>query len=84
MSAARDTAGHLGGGLGDAVLRALFTKSPVGLLVFDTGLRIVHMNIAARNVRAFPVEEFLGFTLAEALQGFIRERAAAVEVMARE
>lgn len=84
VSAARDTAGHLGGGLGDAVLRALFTKSPVGLLVFDTGLRIVHMNIAARNVRAFPVEEFLGFTLAEALQGFNRERAAAVEVLARE
>ncbi|MFF1399412.1 PAS domain-containing protein [Streptomyces sp. NPDC058287] len=84
MSAAQDSAGHLSGGLGDAVLRALFTKSPVGLFVFDTGLRIVHMNVAARNVRAFPVEEFLGFTLAEALQGISRGRAEAVEALARE
>lgn len=57
-------------GLGDAVLDALFSQSPVGLHVYDRELRLVRVNTAARLMRQFPVDRFLGRTLSEILRVF--------------
>ncbi|MEV6015717.1 SpoIIE family protein phosphatase [Streptomyces sp. NPDC051997] len=46
--------------LDKAVLGALFSESTVGLHVFDTRLRLVRFNTAARFVKAFALEEALG------------------------
>ncbi|WP_406340618.1 PAS domain-containing protein [Streptomyces sp. NBC_01578] len=72
--------------MGDAILAALFTESPIGLHVLDTGLRLVYFNPAARHIRAFPVEELLGCTLSEMLRAFglEEEEAQGIEALARE
>ncbi|MFD8733809.1 SpoIIE family protein phosphatase [Streptomyces sp. NPDC059618] len=46
--------------LDKAVLGALFSESTVGLHVFDTRLRLVRFNTAARYVRAFALDQALG------------------------
>ncbi|MFF4648594.1 SpoIIE family protein phosphatase [Streptomyces sp. NPDC001380] len=52
--------------LGAAVLKALFTRSPVGLHVLDDRLRVVRVNKATRAMRGRTVEEFVGRHLTEA------------------
>lgn len=86
VSAPRDIPGRPGGDVGDAILAALFTESPIGLHVLDTGLRLVYFNPAARHIRAFPVEELLGCTLSEMLRAFglEEEEAQGIEALARE
>ncbi|MFE6064620.1 SpoIIE family protein phosphatase [Streptomyces sp. NPDC056431] len=66
-------------GLGDAVLDALFSQSPMGLHVYDQELRLVRVNTAARLMREFPVDRLLGRTLPEILQHFDITDPAAVE-----
>ncbi|WP_314614756.1 SpoIIE family protein phosphatase [Streptomyces stackebrandtii] len=66
-------------GLGDAVLDALFSQSPVGLHVYDRDLRLVRVNTAARLMREFPVDRLLGRTLPEILRSFDITDLAAVE-----
>ncbi|MFF5919892.1 SpoIIE family protein phosphatase [Streptomyces flavochromogenes] len=66
-------------GLGDAVLDALFSQSPVGLHVYDRELRLVRVGRATRLMRAFPVEQLLGRTLPEILRSFDITDPAAVE-----
>lgn len=65
--------------MGDAVLNALFSQSPVGLHVYDRELRLVRLNTAARLMRQFPVDRLLGRTLSEILRSFDIADAAAVE-----
>ncbi|MEY9872044.1 PAS domain S-box-containing protein [Streptacidiphilus sp. MAP12-33] len=55
------------GELGDAVMDALFSQSPVGLHVYDRDLRLVRVNTAARLVRELPADRLLGLTLDEIL-----------------
>ncbi|MFI9297067.1 SpoIIE family protein phosphatase [Streptomyces gardneri] len=66
-------------GLGDAVLDALFSQSPVGLHVYDQELRLMRVNTAARLIRKFPIDRLLGRTLPELLRAFDITDAAAVE-----
>ncbi|MGW2303143.1 SpoIIE family protein phosphatase [Streptomyces sp. NPDC001809] len=70
-------------GLGDAVLDALFSQSPMSLHVYDRELRLVRVNKAARLMREFPVDRFLGRTLAEILRSFDLPEPANVERAAR-
>jgi PAS domain S-box-containing protein len=60
MGASLGGHGRPGSELDEAVLRALFSESTVGLHVLDTQLRLVRFNTAARYVRAFALEEALG------------------------
>ncbi|MEU6950581.1 SpoIIE family protein phosphatase [Streptomyces sp. NPDC046316] len=69
--------------MGDAVLNALFSQSPVGLHVYDRELRLVRLNTAARLMRQFPVDRLLGRTLSEILRSFDIADPAAVERAAR-
>ncbi|WP_185909302.1 SpoIIE family protein phosphatase [Streptomyces sp. WAC01280] len=66
-------------GLGDAVLDALFSQSPVGLHVYDRELRLVRVNSAARLMRKVPIDRLLGRTLPELLRSFDIADPAAVE-----
>ncbi|MEU3481958.1 SpoIIE family protein phosphatase [Streptomyces sp. NPDC033753] len=66
-------------GLGDAVLDALFSQSPVGLHVYDRDLRLVRVNTAAGLMREFPVDRLLGRTLPEILRSFDITDLSAVE-----
>ncbi|MET8331994.1 SpoIIE family protein phosphatase [Streptomyces sp. NPDC005181] len=43
-----------------AILKALFTRSPVGLYVLDDELRVVRMSTATRGLRDTPVGHLLG------------------------
>ncbi|WP_392670195.1 SpoIIE family protein phosphatase [Streptomyces sp. LN785] len=71
--------------MGDALLTALFTESPIGLHILDTELRLVYFNPAARRIRAFPMEELLGCTLSEMLRAFgLEEEAEGIEALVRE
>ncbi|MFC9343946.1 SpoIIE family protein phosphatase [Streptomyces sp. NPDC057020] len=70
-------------GLGDAVLDALFSQSPLGLHVYDAELRLIRVNTAARLMREFPVDQVLGRTLPEILGSFDITDPAAVERAAR-
>ncbi|SEL80961.1 ATP-binding SpoIIE family protein phosphatase [Streptacidiphilus jiangxiensis] len=69
--------------LGDAVLDALFSQSPLGLHVYDRELRLVRVNTAAELMREFPVDRMLGHSLPEILRSFDVTDAAAVERAAR-
>ncbi|WP_052441303.1 SpoIIE family protein phosphatase [Streptacidiphilus anmyonensis] len=60
----------MGEGLGDALLGALFTQSPLGLQLYDPELRLVRVNSAARLVREVPDDRILGRSLREILQLF--------------
>ncbi|MFE7587130.1 SpoIIE family protein phosphatase [Streptomyces gardneri] len=70
-------------GLGDAVLDALFSQSPVGLQVYDQELRLIRVNTAARLIRKIPIDRLLGRTLPELLRSFDITDPAAVERAAR-
>ncbi|WP_329449867.1 PAS domain-containing protein [Streptomyces sp. NBC_01724] len=60
-------------------------RFPDRLHILDTGLRLVHFNSAARDIRAFPVEELLGCTLSEVLCAFgLEEEAEGIEPLVRE
>jgi GAF domain-containing protein/anti-sigma regulatory factor (Ser/Thr protein kinase) len=69
--------------LDDAVLAALFSDSQVGLHVLDTELRLVRYNSAARHIRVFPLEAFLGRRLIDVLRGLGVARADDIENMVR-
>lgn len=66
-----------------AILRAMFTQSPVGLHVLDDQLRIVRMNTATRALRGIPAGGLLGrvFTDAYRLANPQAEEAAARRVL---
>jgi len=61
-----------------AVLKAMFTQSPVGQLVLDDQLRVVRMNTATRELRHTPVGHLLGKRFTEAYELEDPEEAAAV------
>ncbi|MFF7365765.1 SpoIIE family protein phosphatase [Streptomyces sp. NPDC008125] len=61
-----------------AVLWALFTESPIGLLVFDPELRLVRYNGAARHVDAIPLISALGRPLADWAGDFYTDDTEAV------
>ncbi|MEU9130476.1 SpoIIE family protein phosphatase [Kitasatospora sp. NPDC048540] len=69
-----------GDGLREALLDALFTRSPVGLHLLDTDLRIVRVNTATRNLRGVPEERMIGRLLIDA---YDVEDARALERMLR-
>lgn len=52
--------------MGTALLDALFTQSPVGLVVVDADLRILRVNTASEGMRGAPVEQLLGRPVTEA------------------
>lgn len=66
-----------------AILKAMFTHSPVGLHVLDDQLRVVRMNTASRGLRNTPVEHLLGrhFTEAYELEDPREEAAVAQRVL---
>jgi PAS domain S-box-containing protein len=65
-----------------AILKAMFTHSPVGLHVLDDQLRVVRMNTTARGLRDTPVQDLLGkhFTEAYELEDPAEEAAVAQRV----
>ncbi|SHN04327.1 SpoIIE family protein phosphatase [Actinacidiphila paucisporea] len=65
--------------LNDAVIDAVFSQSPAGLQLFDPELRLVRVNTAARRIRDFPVDQYLGCGLGEVLRSFDVRDSAAVE-----
>ncbi|MET8413109.1 SpoIIE family protein phosphatase [Streptomyces sp. NPDC005195] len=77
-------AGNRGGEVGDefgsALLEALFTQAPVGLLIVDTDLRIQRVNALSRGDCGTAVEGLLGQPVTEALSTTSPE---GVETMAR-
>jgi PAS domain S-box-containing protein len=52
-----------------AVLDALFDKSPQGLFVLDSDLRVVRYNPSGRGVRALPAEAVIGHTVEDFAPG---------------
>ncbi|MFB6837180.1 SpoIIE family protein phosphatase [Streptomyces sp. NPDC056361] len=57
-------------GWGEAILRAVFTQSQVGLHVLDRDLRVIKVNEVAAGVRGNPVERIIGRPAAEAYAVF--------------
>ncbi|WP_329042343.1 SpoIIE family protein phosphatase [Streptomyces sp. NBC_00178] len=51
--------------LGQALLRALFTMSPIGMHVLDAELRVLRVNMAAGGVSGIPAEQLIGHRLEE-------------------
>ena len=45
---------------GAAVLEALFHQSPTGLMVLDTELRILRINVRTPVLRTAPIEQIKG------------------------
>ncbi|AVH60923.1 PAS domain S-box protein [Streptomyces dengpaensis] len=72
------TAGAVSRGEDVAVLKAMFTQSPVGLQVLDDQLRVVRMNSATRGLRDTPVGHLLGRRFTEAYELEDPEEEAAV------
>ncbi|MFD6529584.1 SpoIIE family protein phosphatase [Streptomyces sp. NPDC060184] len=60
-----------------AVLWALFSESPMGLLVLDPDLRLVRFNSAARHVDAVPLSHALGRHIADWAGDFYDDAVAA-------
>ncbi len=52
-----------------AVLRALFTQSPIGLTIYDTGLRVSWINATCTREMAGPPEQYLGLRPDELVPG---------------
>ncbi|MGW0968138.1 SpoIIE family protein phosphatase [Streptomyces sp. NPDC002516] len=69
--------------LGDALLDALFSRSPAGLHVYDARLRLVRVNTAARLMRDFPTDRMVGRSLSAILRAFDVADRAVVEQTAR-
>ncbi|MEV5880389.1 SpoIIE family protein phosphatase [Streptomyces sp. NPDC052101] len=63
-----------------AILRAMFTQSPVSLAVLDQRLRVVRINTATRRLLDTPPEHVIGQHLTEA---FVFEEPGAAEAVAR-
>ncbi|RGD58379.1 PAS domain S-box protein [Kitasatospora xanthocidica] len=61
-----------------ALLDGFFTQSPVGMAVFDTGLRFVRLNAALADANGLGVEEPLGRRLTEVLPGINAPESEAV------
>jgi GAF domain-containing protein/anti-sigma regulatory factor (Ser/Thr protein kinase) len=51
-----------------AVQAALFARSPIGLHLLDTRLRLVRVSAAARLIRDFPIDRLVGRSLPEVLE----------------
>lgn len=64
-----------------ALLEALFTRSPIGLFVLDPQLRLTRYNAAAQGMQGTRVTEGLGLRPTEAWPGFSSEMAE--QVMAK-
>ncbi|MEU4086304.1 ATP-binding SpoIIE family protein phosphatase [Streptomyces aureus] len=64
------TADEAGEELGQALLDALFSRSPAGLHMYDRHLRLVRVNTAARMMRDFPIDRMIGRSLSEILDAF--------------
>ncbi|WP_326600953.1 SpoIIE family protein phosphatase [Streptomyces sp. NBC_01800] len=84
MSIPQDSSSQPDRELDDAVLTTLFSETRVGLHVLDTELRLVRYNSAARNIRAFPLEEFLGRRFTDVLRTYDVAQADAIEAMVTE
>lgn len=56
-----------------AVLRALFTESPIGLFVLDPQLRVVRFNTAAHGMRGLLSEDVIGRRLREVAPGVVTD-----------
>ncbi|WP_162684030.1 SpoIIE family protein phosphatase [Streptomyces populi] len=69
--------------LEDALLDALFSRSPAGLHIYDRHLRLVRVNTAARMMRDFPVDRMVGCSLSEILRAFDISDRGSVERTAR-
>lgn len=75
------------GPLGRALLRALFTLSPIGMQVLDPDLRILRVNTAARGLSGMSTDRVLGRRLGdafrltdpEAAEGMVRDVLATGE-----
>jgi PAS domain S-box-containing protein len=66
-----------------AILKAMFTHSPIGLHVLDDQLRVVRMNTVSRGLSGTPLEHLLGkhFTEAYELEDPEEETAVAQRVL---
>ncbi|MFE6039054.1 SpoIIE family protein phosphatase [Streptomyces sp. NPDC056452] len=64
----RAAPGEVDDPLGKALLRALFTMSPIGMQVMDTDLRILRVNTAAGGIRGIPADRLVGRRLDEAIR----------------
>ncbi|MDQ0797568.1 SpoIIE family protein phosphatase [Streptomyces sp. B1I3] len=62
----RETSAEDDGPFGKALLRALFTLSPVGMHVLDTDLRVLRVNTAAHGISGIPPGLLVGRRLADA------------------
>lgn len=80
----RPKADPAGEELGDALLDALFSRSPAGLHIYDRHLRLVRVNPAARMMRDFPIHHMVGRSLSEILQAFDIPDRGVVERTARQ
>ncbi|MFE1290371.1 SpoIIE family protein phosphatase [Streptomyces sp. NPDC058751] len=69
--------------LGEALLDALFSRSPAGLHMYDRHLRLVRVNTAARTMRDFPIDRMIGRSLSEILDAFDVPDRGLVERTAR-
>ncbi|MFF4243190.1 SpoIIE family protein phosphatase [Streptomyces sp. NPDC001822] len=54
--------------LGEALLRALFTVSPIGMQVLDPELRVLRVNTAAGGVSGIPAEQLIGRRMTEVIR----------------
>ncbi|MET7367819.1 SpoIIE family protein phosphatase [Streptomyces sp. NPDC005566] len=54
--------------LGKALLRALFTLSPIGMQVIDPDMRILRVNTAADGMSGIPADRLVGRRLVEAVR----------------
>jgi anti-sigma regulatory factor (Ser/Thr protein kinase) len=84
MATPSNCPGPAGYRLDDAVLAVLFAQSPIGLHIYDTQLRLVRANTAARNIREFPIDRMLGRSMLELMQAFGVVEPEALERMARD
>ncbi|MER5400831.1 SpoIIE family protein phosphatase [Streptomyces sp. NPDC002599] len=78
------TADSAGDELSDALLDALFSRSPAGLHIYDRHLRLVRVNTAARMMRDFPIDHMVGHSLSEILQAFDIPDRGVIEQTARQ
>ncbi|MFJ7962327.1 SpoIIE family protein phosphatase [Streptomyces sp. NPDC096324] len=77
------TADPAGEELGEALLDALFSRSPAGLHIYDRHLRLVRVNTAARMMGDFPIDRMVGHPLSEILQAFDIPDRGVIEQTAR-
>ncbi|MFE9426488.1 SpoIIE family protein phosphatase [Kitasatospora sp. NPDC006697] len=71
------------GGLGAAVLEALFTQAPLGLYVLDPELLIRRYNTTAGRLHALPADQVIGRPLSEVVTGFTAADLAEITELGR-